>query len=247
MAGLKKLPPTAVWDATDRCLMDCKFCFADRFAKKSTELSTTNAKKLVSSLARRGVKVLVFSGGDPLCRTDLAQLLKYAKGLGLKTIVHTTGMAPRAALERILPFAGRINLPLDGGRKVHAAVRGHPGHFDAVVSTLQFLRGKNVPASVTTMVSKKNASGILGIAKILRRFPNVVLWRCLEFRPLFRAKNFASEFALEKGVFAGVRRDVEAFAKRAGWKARMEFVPARRGAFDRGFVPVSSKGKIVES
>ncbi len=245
--GLKKLPKTAVWDATDRCPLNCKFCFANRFAKKSAELSTARAKKLIASLALRGVKVLVFSGGDPLCRADLAQLMRFAKGLGMKTIVHTTGISPKAALEKIIPFCDRINLPLDGARAVHAKVRGNTGHFDAVIGTLRFLRGRNLPASVTTMVSKKNAGGVLGIARILKRFPNVVLWRCLEFRPLFRAKDFALEFALQKGEFAKVRRDVERFAKTAGWKARLEFVPAQKGGFDRGFVSVSSQGKIQGS
>ena len=247
MAGMKNLPKTAVWDATDRCPLNCKFCFADRFAKKTAELSTAKAKKLISSLALRGVKTLVFSGGDPLCRSDLAQLLEFAKSVGLKTIVHTTGVAPRSALEKILPFADRINLPLDGAREVHAGVRGNAGHFDAVIGTLEFLREKKLPASVTTMVSKKNAAGVLGIAGILKRFPNVVLWRMLEFRPLFRAKNFAPEFALEKGEFAKVRRDVGGFARHADWAVRLEFVPARPGAFDRGFVSVSAQGKISES
>ncbi len=241
--GLSGLPKTAVWDATSKCLLNCRFCFADRFGK-SRDLETDGARQLISELAMRGVKTLVLTGGDPLCRRDLPVLLAYAGQLGLKTIVHTTGLAPKMDLEAILPFVSRVNLPLDGTKAVHAKVRGSEVHFDAVVECLKFLRSKGIAASVTTMVSAKNDGSLIGVARVLKEFSNIVLWRLLEFRPQQRGALHEAEFALPKGRFKKSQSEVEQFAKKEKWAVRLQFVPARVGEFDAGYFHVPSSGKF---
>ncbi len=234
-----------VWDATNKCPLDCKFCFANRFgAGAANELGTMQAKALIKRLALQGARVFVFSGGDPLCRKDLPVLLKFAKQRGLKTIVHTTGIAPLQELEKILPFVDRVNLPLDGTARVHAAVRGSARHFDCVLASLRFLQGKKIPASVTTMVSRKNAKSVLGIARILQKFECVVLWRLLEFKAMHRALAHEKEFSLVTGEFANVEREVKRFAEKTGWRAKLQFVPAGENEFEKGFVLVSSSGAV---
>ncbi|MFQ5405604.1 MAG: radical SAM protein [Candidatus Micrarchaeia archaeon] len=234
------LPKTVVWDVTSRCLLNCRFCFAKK--QVGNELSTKEAKKFISRLKGRNVKTLVFSGGDPLCRKDLAALLEHAKEDGLKTILHTTGLASQAKLEEILPFVDRINLPLDGPPHTHAKMRGSDKHFDAVIETLKFLRKKSVAVSITTMVSKKNACEVLDVAKTIKKFDNISLWRLLEFRAEQRGAKHAEEFELKSGEFAEVEKKVRNLAKKENWKKRLQFVSKEKAEFDQSYTKADSSG-----
>lgn len=235
------VPKTIVWDATYACPLKCKFCFASKAAASST---TQRAKKIISGFASRGAKTLVFSGGDPFCRNDLPALLEHAKSLGLKTIVHTTGLVPKAVFQKALPFIDRINLPLDSGRTTHAKVRGSAKHFDAVISLLKFLRLQKKPASITTLVCLKNKNKILQVGKLICKFENIVLWRLLEFRATGGAKKMEKKFALKKGEFEKIERQVKEFAEKNKCKARLQFVPAVENDFDSSYRIYSPSGKL---
>ena len=67
--------PVVVWNVTQQCNLKCVHCYAHAKATGGhNELTTRQGKELIDDLARFGVPVLLFSGGEPLCRDDLFEL-----------------------------------------------------------------------------------------------------------------------------------------------------------------------------
>ncbi|MBP3690539.1 MAG: radical SAM protein, partial [Schwartzia sp.] len=71
------------WNTTNACNMYCAHCYRDAGCKAEDELSTAEAKKMLGEIARAGFKIMIFSGGEPLLRPDIIELVRHASGLGL--------------------------------------------------------------------------------------------------------------------------------------------------------------------
>jgi len=84
--------PVTVWNTTRRCNLNCNHCYADsRDLDYVGELSTEEGHRLVEDLAEFRVPVLLFSGGEPLMRPDLFELISHAKEKGIRPVISTNG------------------------------------------------------------------------------------------------------------------------------------------------------------
>jgi len=76
--------PVIIWNVCMHCNMSCPHCYAAAVSEPSpTDLSNEEALRLLDEMAACGVKVVIFSGGEPLLRGDLLDLMAHAKGLGI--------------------------------------------------------------------------------------------------------------------------------------------------------------------
>ncbi|MEM0200766.1 MAG: radical SAM protein, partial [Saccharolobus sp.] len=76
-------PHLVFWELTKACPLACLHCRANAIEKPlPNELSTEESKRLLEDIARFGRIVIVFTGGDPLSRSDIFELISYAKSLG---------------------------------------------------------------------------------------------------------------------------------------------------------------------
>ncbi|MBU7028158.1 MAG: 4Fe-4S cluster-binding domain-containing protein, partial [Theionarchaea archaeon] len=73
-----KAPNSIVWDVTSRCNLKCKHCYVEAESQKTEEPSTEEAKAIIDQMKKAKVFTLSFSGGEPLLRDDLFELLEYA-------------------------------------------------------------------------------------------------------------------------------------------------------------------------
>jgi len=141
----KKSPYFAYLKVTKRCNLDCHYCPwhgpADDFAG---ELDTETWKGIIQRLCEEGVKVMVFEGGEPTLRKDLADLLSFAASLGAFTVVGTNG---HGRPWRFRPRAFAISL--DGPESYHDSIRG-AGSFKTIVSNLRS-RPTTFIASITVL------------------------------------------------------------------------------------------------
>ena len=71
------------WNTTNACNLKCAHCYRDAGVKAEEELNTAEAKALLEGIARAGFKIMIFSGGEPLLRPDITELVAYATELGL--------------------------------------------------------------------------------------------------------------------------------------------------------------------
>ena len=161
-ADFDMAPFTIAWEVTRACAYACVHCRADAQHKRDPrELSTEEAKALARRLAEFGNKpILVFTGGDPMMRPDLFELIAYASEQGLRCSLTPTATAlpTHERLEKARE-AGikRIALSLDAPRaEVHDEFRKVPGSWQRTIDILHRAHEAGLSVQVNTTVAKHN-------------------------------------------------------------------------------------------
>ena len=161
-ADFDQAPFTIAWEVTRACAYACVHCRADAQHKRDPrELSTQEACRLIDRLAAFGNNpILVFTGGDPMMRPDLYELIAYATQQGLRCSLTPTATAlpTRERLVRVRE-AGirRIALSLDAPRApVHDDFRQAPGSWQRTMDILHRARQVGLSVQVNTTVSRHN-------------------------------------------------------------------------------------------
>jgi AdoMet-dependent heme synthase len=156
----ERAPRRVYWETTRACSLVCRHCRADAVtAAHPDQLTTAEGFRLLNDLARFGSPLphVVFTGGDALERTDLLDLIRHARGLGLGVSVapSATARLDEAALGD-LKAAGvqAISLSLDAATAAHhAAIRGVPGCYARTLQAAVDARSIGLPLQVNTLVS----------------------------------------------------------------------------------------------
>ncbi|WP_156920824.1 radical SAM protein [Fundidesulfovibrio putealis] len=131
-----KTPFMVTHHVTYRCNLDCDMCCMKRLPA-ANEMSTADCINMQRDFRKHGTTVWGYSGGEPLVREDLEQLLTSANNIGMKTVLNTNGvLLPQRV--KIGKLAGAIAIGIDGGRQSHEALRGI-GTFDKAVEGLETL------------------------------------------------------------------------------------------------------------
>ncbi len=154
-------PFTIAWEVSRACAYACVHCRADAIHKRDPqELTTEEAKKLIDDLTGFGSPILIFTGGDPMMRPDLAELISYATESGLRCSLTPTATAlPTTKRLEEVRDAGirRIALSLDAPRpEVHDDFRKVPGSWQRTMDILHRAQEVGVSVQVNTTVAKHN-------------------------------------------------------------------------------------------
>jgi radical SAM protein with 4Fe4S-binding SPASM domain len=129
--------PVVVWNVTRACNLRCVHCYACAAATPAPdELSTAEGKALIDDLAGFGVPVILFSGGEPLARPDIFELLERAVARGRRAVLSTNGTLLDAAAARRLARIGLsyVGISLDGLGEGNDRFRGVPGAFSRAMA-----------------------------------------------------------------------------------------------------------------
>ena len=170
--GLKKLSGVSTIDfhITTKCSQACPYCWGPR--RFRSPVDTETAQRVITRVKELGVRRLVFTGGDPLQRPDAPELIRFAKETGLETALSTTGdLVTPVILESVSPYLDLISLPLDGSTDKINAKTKHPGHFSAVMRSLDWLRSyPNIDVKVCTPVTRHNLNDVPAIAQLVEAY-----------------------------------------------------------------------------
>ncbi len=149
------------WNTTNACNMYCAHCYRDAGCKAEEELSTSEAKTLLDQIARAGFKIMIFSGGEPLMRPDILELVEHAAGLGLIPVFGTNGTLITKDMARRLKEAGAkgMGISLDSlDAKKHNEFRRFPNAWEGAVQGMKNCREAGLPFQVHTTVMDWNSS-----------------------------------------------------------------------------------------
>jgi radical SAM protein len=192
-ADFDKAPFTIAWEITRACAYACVHCRADAQHKRdSRELSTAEAKTLIERLAAFGNHpILIFTGGDPMMRPDLFELIAYATERGLRCSLTPTATAlpTRERLEKVRE-AGirRIALSLDAPRPdIHDHFRQVPGSWQRTLDILHRAQEVGLSVQVNTTVSKHNVDILHEMIPFIQEV-NAVQWSVFFLVPTGRAQ-----------------------------------------------------------
>lgn len=163
-------PYTVAWEITRACALACVHCRAEAIPRRDPrELSTEEGFRLIDQVVEIGRPILVITGGDPMMRRDVYDLLAYASERGLRVALSpsATRLVTRRALERVKACGLQmLHLSLDGASaQVHDRFRGVAGSYQRTLEILRDAQEVGLPLQIGTTVSRLNAGDLPAIAE----------------------------------------------------------------------------------
>lgn len=265
----EQAPLVLTWEITQACDLKCVHCRAEaRPERDPGELSTEEAKAVIERVAAFSPQrpILVFSGGDPLKRPDLVELVEYAAGLALHTAV-TPASSPLLTREMIARLkaagAARLALSLDGATaEAHDGFRGEAGSYATILRAAEHARAVGLPLQINSTVTRSTAPDLPGMADLVEML-GAVMWEVFFLVPVGRG---ALLEALDAGETEAVLHWLYERQRRSGFRVitveaphyrrvahRLERRHGRRGVRvgstgdGKGFLFISHQGEIYPS
>ena len=196
-------------EASNYCNLACNFCFAT-FAP--TGLNTEEVKGIIKKMAEHESEMFCFTGGDPLLRNDITELVAYVKQQGLKSAVDTNGLlATEQGLRELEPVLDRISLPLDGDNpRTQYLMRGSYELYDRTLQLMNLVNNLDIDLKVNTLVTRINKDEIFHIGKIIEKH-NINQWSIFQFNPVNRGRSYQSELDISGEEFSGVEDEIRRY------------------------------------
>lgn len=186
-------PFVVIWEMTRACDLACVHCRAAAQSKRSQfELTSPEGFKLIDQIAELKPKVFVITGGDPLKRDDVYDMIAYAKKVGLEPSVTPSAtplLTPEAIRKMKDHGVTRLAISLDHYyREAHDDFRRVPGSFDLTIRAIEAARDNGIPVQINSTVSKTTAADMPKMADLLAKYENIVMWSVFFLVPTGRAK-----------------------------------------------------------
>jgi AdoMet-dependent heme synthase len=175
-------PMLVYWEMTQACALACRHCRAEAMPEPNPlELNFAESQAFLRQVALFGNPTphLILTGGDPLQRTDLYELIGEASALGLQ--VSITPSATNNLTHDVIAKLKKhriqsLGLSLDGSNAArHEAVRGVPGCFDWTIRAARQAAGFEMPIQINTLVSEETADDLPSIYELLKSL-QVMRW-----------------------------------------------------------------------
>ncbi len=163
-------PRIVAFEVTNQCRYQCLHCRANASQEASEqELTTSQCKKILAGLAQYAKCVVILTGGEPLERADIYELLQFGHGLGHRMALATSGYPINEAVIEQLKQLNLLSLSfsLDGAdAETHDTFRAVPGAFVTTLNASKQSRQKGVRFQINTAVTRRNVDQISEIANL---------------------------------------------------------------------------------
>jgi len=164
-------PPYLVsYAITRKCNLKCKHCYSDATDTQAhDELSTMEAKGLLDDLAKWGIRLLIFDGGEPLCRDDFFEIAKYASEKGMRTVVGSNGVLIDIEMANRMKNAGiqMVQISIDGTKpETHDSFRGEDGAFYKAMHGVKACKEASLPFQFGMVIRKQSLPEILDMLRL---------------------------------------------------------------------------------
>ena len=157
---LSKIAPQAVdFNIIGACNLNCTWCWGPDHKVKPA-LTTQNWIEIGKQLKNRGTENIIISGGEPLIRKDLQEILTGLKTLDLRVTLSTNGMfLLQENSKELLKYLDEIGLPLDGSNKnMNSIMReGSDKSFELSIQAMKYVQENypNLKLTIRTVLSQK--------------------------------------------------------------------------------------------
>ncbi len=173
-------PFIVIWETTQACDLACVHCRAcAQPVRSALELSTVEAKRLIDEVAALKAPVFVLTGGDPLKRPDVFELVEYASSHGVRISLtpSATPLLTKDAIVRLKACGlARLAISLDGPTaEVHDAFRRVPGSYDWTLQAVRWAREIGLPVQINTTITRRNLQHLDTMIALMEQL-DIVLW-----------------------------------------------------------------------
>jgi len=221
-------PYVVSWNLTYRCNLACEHCYLDAGGKPlvedpafsdRSELTTAQCFKVVDDIAAFAPEaVTILTGGEPLLRRDILEIVRYASSRGLWVVVGTNGVKVTPTLAALLAKEGvrGLSLSLDAlDPERHDRFRRVTGAWKNTVEGAGILRDAGLPFIVQTTVGAHNAGELAEIAEFAHAKLASKVWNLYFLVPTGRGA-FVSDISAED--YDGVLDELHAIQARYAGK-----------------------------
>ncbi len=170
-----RTPINVYWETTQACALACRHCRAEAVpTPHPMELKFEEGVELMHQIREFGdpLPQLILTGGDPLARADLYDLIDQARqfGIGVSITPAATPALTRDVLVRLKEHSVEgLGLSLDGSTAArHDSIRGVPGTFDRTVQAMRWAQELEMPLQVNTLVAAETAGDIPAVYELLK-------------------------------------------------------------------------------
>ena len=184
-------PLMLYYEVTQACDLVCHHCRASAQEQAHPgELTSELSRALIDQAASfPRPPIMVFTGGDPLKRPDLFELIRYARNAGLQVALtpSATPLATKDALQKAKEAGvARLGISLDGAdAQTHDAFRGWEGSFHRTLQMLEDARQLEMPVQINTSITRRNFDQIDDIAELLQA-QGIAMWSVFFLIPVGR-------------------------------------------------------------
>ena len=173
--------PVVVWNVTRRCNLKCVHCYSQSEDRNyPDELSFEEGTALIDDLAEFGSPVVLFSGGEPLIRRDILDLIRHAVSRNMRAVLSTNGTLINGEMAAKLKDIGLsyVGISLDGLESVHDAFRGVPGTFARVMKAIKNCQEVGLKVGLRFTINRRNFQDIPGIFDLVeeRNIPRICFY-----------------------------------------------------------------------
>lgn len=169
----KRTPLIISWSLTARCNLRCKYC--NIWNVKEQELETSQIFSIIEELSWMGTRMIQFTGGEPLLRDDLGQIIDFCKEKGMNITINSNGLLVEKKIG-MLKNIDFLCLSLDGCESAHDYLRGE-GSYRGVIQAAKIAKDKNIRLRFATVLSSVNLNEIDFILHKAKEFDAKVLFQ----------------------------------------------------------------------
>ena len=185
-----QMPFLVCWETTNACDLACVHCRASAQPEPAPdELNFEESMRLIREVHEMGTPILIFTGGDPLKKKRLDDLIRYARSLGLKTgaIPAVTPLLTEARIHE-LKKAGldQIAFSLDAPNAAdHDAFRKTQGVFAKTLESVKIANAYGLSAQINSLINVHNSRQLDEFIELVESLP-IVFWEVFFLVPMGR-------------------------------------------------------------
>jgi heme b synthase len=179
------------WEITRNCNLNCIHCraAATRGPYKG-ELTLSECKNIMDEISSFSSPTIILTGGEPLLRDDIFDIILYGKKKGLRLVMATNGtlLDKAKALKMKEGWIKRVSLSLDGkDKRTHDSFRGVDGSFESVMDSARILKDIDLPFQINTTVTQLNVDDLEDIYGMVKTI-NACAWHTFLLVPIGRGE-----------------------------------------------------------
>jgi len=150
----RRIPIAISWMITRRCNYACRYCSDGEASSAANELNTGQVLWIIEKFKKAGVKIISFTGGEPLLREDIGNILAFCAEQKIQSRMNSNGSLVPLRINEIrhLDF---MNLSLDGPEEINDQLRGR-GAFKKTIQAAQVAFESGIKLGFQTVLSVEN-------------------------------------------------------------------------------------------
>ncbi len=172
-------PRIVAWELTRRCNLKCRHCrAAEAGDTDAKELTTEQIARVMDDILTVARPLLILTGGEPLLRNDLYEIIHAGRERGFAVAVAPNGtLLDRSAAERMVKLGvHRVSISLDGPTaEIHDDFRGVAGAFEGALRGCQACRSAGLPFQINTTLTVANIEHVEAMAALTAELGAVAL------------------------------------------------------------------------